>query len=50
VIGALNREFCQRVDPAQLASAEAILRAVITGDSALEHTASLIRPPLSTRD
>jgi DNA-binding MarR family transcriptional regulator len=45
VIHALNREFCERADPAQLAAADTVLRAAIAGDSALQATASLIRPP-----
>jgi DNA-binding MarR family transcriptional regulator len=45
VIGTLNREFRERVDPGQLAAADAVLRAVITGDSALQNLASRIRPP-----
>jgi DNA-binding MarR family transcriptional regulator len=45
VIYALNREFCQRVDPAQLAAADSVLRAVITGDGALQAAASAIRGP-----
>jgi DNA-binding MarR family transcriptional regulator len=48
VIHTLNREFSRRVDPAQLAAADAVLRAVITGDSTLENTASSIRPPTMT--
>jgi DNA-binding MarR family transcriptional regulator len=34
VIGALNRELRQRVDPAELLAAEAVLRAVIRGAEA----------------
>jgi DNA-binding MarR family transcriptional regulator len=45
VIHALNREFRQRVDPAQLAAADAVLRAVFTGDSALRDAAAAIRSP-----
>jgi DNA-binding MarR family transcriptional regulator len=45
VIYALNREFCQQADPAQLAAADTVLRAVIASDSALQNAASLIRPP-----
>jgi DNA-binding MarR family transcriptional regulator len=48
VIHALNREFYQRVDPVQLAAADAVLRSVIAGDSALQNTASSIRPPTVT--
>ena len=49
VIYALNREFCERVDPAQLAAADTVLRAVIEGDSTLEATAAQIqRPPGQT--
>jgi DNA-binding MarR family transcriptional regulator len=45
VIHDLNREFGQRVDPAQLAAADSVLRAVITGDGALQSAASAIRGP-----
>lgn len=45
VIQELNREFCQRVDPAELVAADSVLRTVITGDGALEAAASAIRPP-----
>jgi DNA-binding MarR family transcriptional regulator len=45
VIHALNHEFRQRVDPAQLAAADAVLRAVLAGDSALRETAAAISPP-----
>jgi DNA-binding MarR family transcriptional regulator len=45
VIYALNREFSRRIDPAQLAAADSVLRAVITGDSALQSAASAIRSP-----
>jgi len=49
VIYALNREFYERVDPAQLATADIVLRAVIEGDSALAATAAQIqRPPSPT--
>jgi DNA-binding MarR family transcriptional regulator len=48
VIQALNREFSERADPDQLAAADAVLRAVIAGDTALQATASLIRPPVKT--
>lgn len=44
VISVLNTELSQRVDPAQLAAADAVLRASIT-DGALARTAHLIRPP-----
>ena len=46
VIHDLNREFCERADPAQLAAADAVLRVMIASDSALEATASLIKPPV----
>jgi hypothetical protein len=46
VIHDLNREFCERADPAQLAAADAVLRAMIASDSTLEATASLIKPPV----
>lgn len=45
VIHALNREFTERADPAKLAAADAVLRAVIADDGALQAAASLIRPP-----
>lgn len=45
VIHALNREFRQRVDPAQLAAADAVLRAVLAADSALRDVAAAIGPP-----
>jgi len=45
VIQTLNREFRQRVDPAQLAAADTVLRAVLAGDSALRDAAAAIRPP-----
>jgi DNA-binding MarR family transcriptional regulator len=45
VIHALNREFSQQVDPAQLAAADSVLRAVITGDGSLQSAASAIRGP-----
>jgi DNA-binding MarR family transcriptional regulator len=45
VIHDLNREFCERADPAQLAAADAVLRVMIASDSALEATASMIEPP-----
>ena len=45
VIYALNREFCEGADPARLAAADAVLRAVVRADSALDKVASLIQPP-----
>jgi DNA-binding MarR family transcriptional regulator len=45
VIDALNRELCARVDLVQLAAADAVLRAAISGDNALEHVAGSVRPP-----
>ena len=45
VIFALNREFGERVDPAQLATADIVLRAVVEGDRALEAIAANIRRP-----
>jgi hypothetical protein len=45
VIHALNREFRERVDAAELAAADAVLRAVISTDSTLQTAASRIRPP-----
>jgi DNA-binding MarR family transcriptional regulator len=46
-IYALNREFSERVDPAHLAAADTVLRAVIEWDSTLEATAAQIQPPPS---
>ena len=40
VIQTLNREFRQRVDPAQLAAADTVLRAVLADDSALRDAAA----------
>ena len=48
VIHALNREFSERADPAQLAAADAVLRAAIAGDANLQAAATLIRPPGTT--
>ena len=46
VIDELNRELSQRADPAQLAAADAILRAAISaGDEDLRAAAHRIRPP-----
>jgi DNA-binding MarR family transcriptional regulator len=45
VIRALNGEFGQRVEPSQLAAADSVLRAVITGDGDLQSAASAIRGP-----
>jgi len=45
VIHDLNRDFCQQVDPAQLAAADSVLRAVLADDSALQSAASAISPP-----
>jgi len=45
VIQTLNREFRQRVDPAQLAAADTVLRAVLADDNALRDAAAAIRPP-----
>jgi DNA-binding MarR family transcriptional regulator len=47
VIHALNREFRERVDPADLARADTVLRAIIESDSALAATAAQIRRPPS---
>lgn len=47
VIYALNREFCERVDPAYLVTADIVLRAVIEGDSTLEAAAAHVRRPPS---
>jgi MarR family 2-MHQ and catechol resistance regulon transcriptional repressor len=45
VIHDLNREFCDRVDPNDLATADLVLRQVIEADSALAATAAQIRRP-----
>ncbi len=51
VIHTLNFEFRQRVDPAHLATADLVLRAVIETDSALAATAAQIpRPPTPISD
>ena len=44
VIAQLNREVRERVDPAQLAAADAVLRAALFDDSARRRAASLPRP------
>lgn len=46
VVHDLNREFCGQADPAQLAAADAVLRAVIASDSSLEAAAAQIKPPV----
>ncbi len=51
VIHALNREFRERVDPADLATADTVLRAVIEADTALAATAAQVpRPPTPVSD
>jgi DNA-binding MarR family transcriptional regulator len=45
VIYDLNREFCERADPAELGAADAVLREVIAMDSSLPAAAARIRPP-----
>jgi DNA-binding MarR family transcriptional regulator len=51
VIHTLNREFRERVDPAHLAIADAVLRAIVEGDSALAATAAQVpRPPTPIRN
>jgi DNA-binding MarR family transcriptional regulator len=44
VIEELNREVRERVDPAQLAAADAVLRAVLFDDSARQRAGRLARP------
>jgi DNA-binding MarR family transcriptional regulator len=44
VIGELNREVAQRVDPAQLAAADFVLRAALFDESARERSEWLPRP------
>jgi DNA-binding MarR family transcriptional regulator len=44
VIAELNREVVQRTDPAQLAAADAVLRAVMFDDSARQRAERLSRP------
>jgi DNA-binding MarR family transcriptional regulator len=46
VIGRLNREIAGRVAPAQLAAADAVLRAAMTDDHTRTRAAYLPRPPL----
>lgn len=45
VIEALNRELAQRVDPAQLRAADAVLRASISDEVARANAARLVAPP-----
>jgi DNA-binding MarR family transcriptional regulator len=45
VIDALNRDLCARVDLVQLTAADAVMRAAISGDNALERVAVSVRPP-----
>jgi hypothetical protein len=45
VIDALNRDLCARVDLVQLTAADAVMRAAISGDNALERVAISVRPP-----
>lgn len=45
VIDELNRKVAARVDPAQLAAADVVLRAVLFGESARQRAAWLPRPP-----
>ena len=45
VIAQLNREVVKRTDPAQLAAADAVLRAVLFDESARQRAARLPRPP-----
>ena len=44
VIGELNREVAARTEPAQLAAADAVLRAVLFDDSSRQRAARLPRP------
>jgi DNA-binding MarR family transcriptional regulator len=44
VIGELNREVARRTDPAQLAAADAVLRAVLFDDSARQRAERVPRP------
>jgi len=45
VIAELNSEVVKRTDPAQLAAADAVLRAVLFDESARQRAARLPRPP-----
>jgi DNA-binding MarR family transcriptional regulator len=45
LIDELNREVSQRVDPAQLAAADSVLRAALFDDSARQRAGRLPRPP-----
>ena len=49
VIEELNREVARRVEPDQLAAADAVLRAVLFGASARQRAARLPRPGSSRR-
>ena len=44
VIGELNRDVCQRVEPAQLAAADAVLRCALLDDSTRQRASRLPRP------
>jgi DNA-binding MarR family transcriptional regulator len=46
VIDELNREIARRADPAQLAAADAVLRAALFDDSTRQRAGRLPRPPL----
>jgi len=45
VVAELNREVSRRTDPAQLAAADAVLRAALFDDSARQRASRLSRPP-----
>jgi DNA-binding MarR family transcriptional regulator len=45
VIDALNRELSERVEPAQLAAADAVLRAAISDEPARQRAARQVPPP-----
>ncbi len=47
VIRALNAELGERVDPAQLAAADAVLRAAIADEPGRRRAERLVRPPAS---
>jgi hypothetical protein len=45
VLRALNAELGDRVDPVQLAVADAVLRAAIADEQGRQRTERLVRPP-----
>ncbi len=50
VIGRLNEDLCQRVDPDQLMAADAVLRAALDDDRSRRRAARLAPPPLHSTE